>query len=591
MTTLNCSVAGSQITSTRMKSEAGVFSSARVIAALTMISRVLGVVREGVLSYFFSTGGLLSAFRIAFMVPNLARRLFGEGALSSSMIPVLTESLQTRGERPSREFVGRLLVVMAVFLGLGVLAIEAGVLAWRSIKDDPALWLVAIMMPYMVPICLTAVVGGVLNVRKSFAIPAGVPILLNITIVIAAVTGAWGLGLTDAPLMRIIAWGVVVGGVVQLVVSYVGLRALGFGPIYSTRGDSSSRPLPSGRGAEIDETGTFSTSRDPHPDPLPNREREAAAVTGTTFGLLRQSWNDPYVRKVCTLLLPMTIGLSAMQINSLADYLIAYLFIKSDGERVGPAVLGYAQYLYQLPLGVFGISLATAIFPTLSERAASGDHKGMAEILARGIRVTQVTALPAAIGLMFIARPLTAVLFERGAFNADDTARVAATLVFYCIGLVFYFTQHLLVRAFYSLHDSKTPARVAGYMVAIDFVMNLSLVFPMQERGLAMSTSVCAGIQVIWLAILLTRRLPDLDWGNVMTGVARIGLATGAMAVALWGVNAFVLANGRFGSSPYMQLPVLLGVGLVMFVAVAKLLKAPELGWAMERRKAVVPVE
>lgn len=521
-----------------------VFASARVIAVLTMTSRVMGLVREGVLSYFFSTSELLSAFRLAFMVPNLARRLFGEGALSAAMIPVLTESLRTNDDVRSRRFVGRLLVVLAVILAAGTVLIEMLVGTWRMVHEDPALRLVAIMMPYMVPICVTAVIGGVLNVRRSFAIPAGAPILLNVAIIVAAAVGGGLLGRTNDELMTLIALGVVAGGLLQLAVSWLGLHLVRFVPLW--RGDP-------------------------------------AGQTGAV--VVRLPWQDPLVRKVCTLLLPMTVGLSAMQLNSLVDYLIAYLFVVSDGERVGPAVLGYAQYLYQLPLGVFGISLATAVFPVLADRAAERDMGGFSEILARGIRMTLVTALPAAVGLIMISRPLVAVLFERGRFGSEDTLRVAGVLNLYSLGLAFYFTQHLLVRAFYSLHDSRTPAKVAGTMVAVDLLLNLCLVFVMQERGLALSTSLCSALQVLWLGRVLGRRVNEIRWSPMIRGSMRTIAATTAMAIAVWGASqpgvTRAVAHGRAS----VELVWLLAVGLLVYIIALLALRPPELFWLLERRE------
>jgi len=172
-----------------------------LIAALTFGSRILGLARECVFSHYFGTSELLSAFRIAFMVPNLARRLFGEGALSAATIPVLTESLQEHGEDRSRQFVGALLVLLLVILGATVVVVEIVIACWRTVQDDLALQLAAVLMPYMVLICLVAIGGGVLNVRHHFSIPAAVPMLLNIAIVVAAIAAAgWG-SLTGIKLM------------------------------------------------------------------------------------------------------------------------------------------------------------------------------------------------------------------------------------------------------------------------------------------------------------------------------------------------------------------------------------------------------
>ena len=420
------------------------FASVRLIAGLTMASRVLGVVRECVYSYFFSTTGLLSAFRIAFMVPNLARRLFGEGALSA--------------EEASRRFVGTLLTYLVIALAGIVVGLEVVIAVWRAIRDDPALEFTAILMPFMALICTVAVAGGILNVRRHFATPAAAPIILNLGIIAGTLGGALGANLRGVELMYVLCGSVVLAGVVQVVVAGVALRKVSFFP---------------------------------------------------KFG---GPWGDPQMRAVLRLMTPMMLGLSAVQINTLFDYLIAYVFIAEEGVRVGPAVLGYAQYLYQLPLGVFGISLATAIFPVLSQRAAEHDGEGLARTVGRGLRLGLFVALPAAVGLVFVAKPLVATLYQRGQFDAGDTARVAGVLVFYSLGLPAYFAQHVIVRTYYSMKDSTTPARVAIVMVGVNLGLNLALVAPLEERGLALATALCAGIQVIWLSVKLRSVVPQLAW-------------------------------------------------------------------------------
>jgi putative peptidoglycan lipid II flippase len=295
------------------------------------------------------------------------------------------------------------------------------------------------------------------------------------------------------------------------------------------------------------------------------------------FPIFGRSWGDPQLRRVLTLMAPMALGLSVVQINTLADNVIAYLFIVVDGERVGPAVLGYAHFLYQLPLGVFGISLATAIFPVLSARATAGDMRGMAEVLERGLRLAIFIALPASIGLMLVASPLVASLYERGEFDAADTRRVAGTLVFYAIGLVAYFVQHTLVRAFYSLDNSRTPARIALAMVGVNLAMNLSLVHVLQERGLALATAICAAIQVLWLLRRLRRSLPELRWRRIGVSAAKTVAATGLMTLAILALISSGVFPAIGSDDPVVRLITLVVVGVGVFGAVARLLDMEEL--------------
>ncbi len=502
-------------------------SSIRVIALLTLGSRLLGLLREAVFGYYFSTSELMSAYRIAFLVPNLARRLFGEGALSSALIPTLTTSLSEEGEEASRRFVGRLLAVLTAGLVVLVLAAEAVIAAWRTIRDDPALAFAAALMPYMAFICTVAVASGVLHVRRHFATPAGVPMILNVCVVLGTVGGACWLGLHGVSLMYVVCGSVLVAGVLQMVATAAALRAVSFFPIFCG------------------------------------------------------PWRDPRIRALLILMVPMVIGLSAVQINTLADYLIAYLFIQVDDQRVGPAVLGYAQTLYQLPLGVFGISVATAIFPLLSRKAAQGNPREVAHVVRRGIQLALFMALPASAGLVLVARPLVATLFERGEFDAWDTNRVATTLVFYSLGLAAYFAQHVLVRAFYAMRDSRTPAKVAIYAVGLNFAMNLALVFVMEERGLALATACCAAFQVAWLAATLRHRLPELAWRSLLRPVAKMCAATGIMSVLLKVAVPPVFGDGHADASPLIRLTILVVVGVVTYGLAARALGIEEVGMVL----------
>lgn len=499
--------------------------SATLIGGLTLASRLLGLVRETIFSYYFSTGELLSAFRIAFQAPNLARRLFGEGALSSAMIPVLTESLETQGEAASKKFVGNLLTLLFVVLTGALLLIETVVLSWRMYADDKALRLTGIMMPYMVLICTSAVASGVLNVRRHFAVPAAAPTILNVAMIAALIGGAKLWHLDDAALMDWTCYSVLIAGVLQLLLTAFALRQVAFVP---------------------------------------------------AFGW---AWRDPQIRRVFVLMGPMALGLSAVQINTLVDSIIAYLFIVEDGQRVGPAVLGYAQFLYQLPLGVVGISLATAIFPELSSKVARNDRAGLAETVVRGLRMSLFLALPSAVGLIFVATPLVATLYQRGEFDAADTTRVAGTLFFYSLGLPAYFSQHIVIRTYYALKDSRTPAKAAACMVALDIAMNLCLVFVMQERGLALATAVCASLQVLYLLSKLRARVPELVWANLLHGLRGTLLATAVMTAVL-----AVLTVALPGlASNLLRLTILVTAGVGAYLVTAYLLRLEELRIAMHR--------
>jgi len=497
--------------------------AAWVIAALTLVSRMLGLLRESVFGYYFSTSQLLSAFRIAFMIPNLARRLFGEGALSSALVPVLTQTLQEEGEENSRRFVGRLLIAQALLLLLLTVAVELVIAGWRTwIVDDAALALTAILLPYMGLICIVALGGAVLNVRRYFAVPAAAPVLLNLMIILAAVVGSAVFTIGAESLMVMICVAVLVAGALQLVATGWALKAVRFFPI------------------------------------IERRRR------------------DPRVRRVILLMGPMVLGLSAVQINSLFDYLIAYWFVSADGERVGPAVLGYAQYLYQLPLGVFGVAIATALFPAMSEQAAVKEGAALTALFFRGLRLSLFIALPAGAGLMFVAEPLVATLYERGAFHADDTRRVASVLFFYSLGMPAYFVQHLVVRLYYTLNDSRTPAYAAIVAVLFNVLMNLGLVQIMEERGLALATSVCAYLQTGWLLWRVPRFSPAWTWRGQVGEPLKAALATVVMVGVLGITFGVPVSRHLMGMGRGVSLAVMVTAGVLSYWLAALALRMEE---------------
>ncbi len=509
-------------------------SSARVIAALTFGSRVLGLIRDTLLAYLFGTAELLSAFRIAFLVPNLARRLFGEGALNSAMIPILTEDLHRNGEDSARALFGRVITLMLVVL-LGLVAVgEAAIFGWSLLAPDPALDLMMVLLPYLVFICLVAAAGGALNVRGHFAAPAIAPMLLNLGIISAAVVGVWMLGLRERSLLYALAVGVLASGVLQLFLMARALRAVRFSPILST------------------------------------------------------GWRDPRLATLLRLMGPMVVGLSAFQLNALFDQLLAYWFIEVPGKgRVGPAVIANAQEIYQLPLGVFGVAIATALYPALASRAAAGDERGVGEAAARGLRLCLFIAMPSAVGLMFVAGPLVSVLFERGAFDAADTARVAGAVGVYAIGLPAYFAHHVIARAFYALKDSRTPLRTALVMIAVNLCLNLLLIGPFEERGLGMATSVTAILQSAYLLRRLRGRLAEAPLPGLAGGCGRMLIPLGVMTAVLAGVR---LALDRFGAgeSAGAHLATMVPAAVIVYAAAAKLLGIEELGAVFHRDRPAV---
>jgi putative peptidoglycan lipid II flippase len=497
-------------------------SAARVVSGLTLVSRVLGLVRDAIFAAVFGAGWAASAYSIAFMVPNLFRRLFGEGALSAAFIPVFSEARQQNDEARAGRLAGTILSGAAILLA-GLVLVGELLLAGLGPFVEPTqrnaltLRLTAIMLPYAVLICSVALMGGLLNVLGHFAAPAAAPIVLNLCIIGAIGAGVYVGDLGIETHLRWIAVAVLVAGALQLALQWLAVRSRRF------------------------------------------RIRPSLDL------------GDEAVRRIALMTGPMVIGLAVVQINALADSLIAYWFVPHQGA---PMKLYLAQRLYQFPLGVFLIALTTAIYPQFSRMAADRDMDGFADSIVRGLRMVIFIGLPASVGLILMREPLVALLFERGQFSTADTVRTASVLLFYAAGIWAYGLQMMLGRGFYALQDSKTPMRIAVAMVVLNLALNLILVHVLpepQERGLALATAVCAAIQSAWLAVLLTRRVGHVDWSSLRGQAPRVIAATLAMVAACYGILPVL------GPSPLVQVIGLLVVGASAFAIVSRLLRIDEL--------------
>ena len=476
----------------------------RQIVLLTTLSRVLGMLRDMAFAYFLGATGLMDGWAIAFKIPNLTRRLFGEGAASSSLIPIYSEELQRNREDANKL---AFTVVTVVFVLLAGLVLVGEGIIWGYYRffssyqgTQLKLTLSAIMLPYMVLICVVAILAGILNAHRHFACPAAAPLVLNVFIIGSLCFSGWVLQVRPRTQVFIVAAAVLLAGLIQILLQLPPLWA---------------------RGVYV---------------------RPAWQVKSEAF------------KKVILLMGPMVLGLTVTQINTLADDFIA-LWLSGSEEKgevffwLGRQIeyplwegavshLFYSQRLYQFPLGVFGISLAIAIFPVLSSDAARKDFDAFCATVSRGLRCAIFVALPATAGLWLIREPLVSVIFERGEFTGWDTVRTGGTLSFYALGLCGYFAQQVLARAFYSMQDSKTPARSALVAVLVNVVLNLTLVWFLGTMGLAAATAACSYLQVCILACVLRRRfgsavLDRLMWALVKTAVATLCMFATAM-IALW---------------------------------------------------------
>ncbi len=510
----------------------------RTVSLMTMASRVTGLAREAALSRLFGVSVLTDAFFFAFQLPNLFRRLFGEGALSAAFLPEFARLDRDDPESAralSALVLGRFALVMTAIAAVGIVVLVAVEGALDRPDSAFVQELMALMLPYMPMVCLVALAGAVLQVRGVFGPTAAAPIILNLLMVGGACAGAWRSG-ADAPAaFRAIAASVLVAGVLQVAWSAWALRRAGVWPSGSTAA-----------------------------------ARSAFATVVRRF-------------------VPTALGLGVLQLNTFIDSVIA-----SWPALIGPTVLGfaypldagaqtslnYAQRLYEFPLGVFGIAIATAIFPKL---AAARDDASFGDILHRGLRLTMFIGLGAGTGLVLVAVPLTGTMFQGDAFTPGDTLRVAACLVAYAPAIWAYSANHVLTRAFYSRGDMTTPLRVSLGMVGLNLALNMALIWtPLRETGLAWSTAVCAVLQCVLLARLLrTRHGQGVDRTVLRSAMRSIACAA-VMAVQLFATNA-LLDLGDEWSARAMELAVLTVSGGATYLAAAAVLRMPEMKWALGR--------
>jgi putative peptidoglycan lipid II flippase len=519
---------------------------ARTVTLLTLASRVTGLLRDASLSRVFGAGPLMDAFWFAFLLPNLFRRLFGEGALSAAFLPVYTQ-LDRDDPAVARRLatltVGALIILLGGLTILGEI-ILAVLVATVGTNQQLALKLMIIMLPYMPMVCTVAILGAMLQVHHRFGPGAAAPIILNLCIVAAAVGFS---GLSHERHITMVAWAVVLAGMLQVIYA-----------LWSLRGSAWWTPR------------DLRASRDQLVQPM---------------------------RRVILTAMPMILGMGVLQLNTFLDSLIA-----SYPTVVGPRIFGvdypldegamaslsFAQRLYEFPLGVFGIAVATAIFPALSR--VNDDREAFASTLRRGLRLVMFRGLPASAGLMLVAAPLTAVVYQGRNFSAADTQRVAFILVGYAPAIWAYSMMHVLTRAFYARGDSRTPMKVALAMVALNLLLNLTLIWtPLKEAGLAWSTALCAMVQIVILLALIRREVDHVMTAEVWRGWLKTAIGTVIMSLAVYALARWLIGPAMTWRQSLAALACLVAAGATVFAFVSWLLRMPELRWALGRGDAADP--
>ena len=446
-----------------MREHRKIAKAAIIVGGATLVSRVFGFIRDMVIAQLFGAGMATDAFFVAFRIPNLFRRLVGEGALTASFIPVYTEYISQRSKEESDELVNASFSVLGVLLilvtALGVLfspwivKIMAYGFSQEPEKFRLTVLLNRLMFPYIFFIGLVALAMGILNSWKHFAAPALAPVLLNLSIIACALFFPMVLG---KPILSL-AIGVIFGGAAQILFQIPFIRRTGIVPRF-------------------------------HFNP-----------------------SHPGVKRIGILMAPSVLGLAVTQLN-----VVVNTFLASYLPEGSVSYLYYADRLLEFPMGIFAIAIATAVLPTLSEYSAQKDLQGLKETLSFSLRLVFFVTLPAMVGLIVLRLPILNLLFQRGAFTPHSAVMTAQALLYYALGLAAFAGVRIVVPAFYSLQDTKTPVKVAFFALLTNAGLGFVLMIPLQHGGLALATSLAAGLNFSLLVFFLRKKLGRIGASKII---------------------------------------------------------------------------
>lgn len=517
---------------------ANVFRSAGVVSFAVFLSRITGLVREMVMARLFGASMVYDAFVLAFRIPNLTRDLFAEGALSSAFIPKFTEYLTARSREEAARLASlvasALVVIVGAICALGVMFAPqlVGLLAsgFRAVpgKFELAVQLTRIMFPFLLLVALAAQAMGVLNACNQFAVPALSSTFFNIGSVIFGLLLGYGVAprLGAEPIVGM-AWGVVIGGALQLAVQIPSLRRQGF----------RIRPL--------------------------------------------FDWADSGLRSILRLMGPAILGNAAVQINVMVNTAFAASVVDPIRGPDGPVSwLGYAFRFMQLPLGLFGVAIAAATLPAISRCAAAGDLNEFRRTLARSIGVVFLLTVPSSVGLALLGPSMIGAIYEGGSFDAYDTSQTALALSAFAVGLAGYAAVKVLTPAFYALDDSRTPMLVSAVNIAVNFLTAWVLlrVFGLGHEALAYATSAVALFGALTLFWLIRRKLSGIEGRAMISSLSRMSLAAVAMGLAVWMISHLMQQGlGDSRAARLADLAVSVPGGALVFYLACKAMRVPEL--------------
>ncbi|AKF04669.1 murein biosynthesis integral membrane protein MurJ [Sandaracinus amylolyticus] len=506
---------------------------AGIVAAGTLVSRVLGVARESVMAACFDAA-LIDLFVVAFTIPNTLRGLFAEGAASAAFVPVYSDLRAKEGAARAKEFhvraAGVLMIALAVLSVVGVIAAPALVVAFASgYLEDPARFdqtvaLTRVLFPYIFFMGMAALSAGALNANRRFAVPALAPALLNVALIAAPFTMipiALAMGL---PAIGALAIGALVGGALQVIAQWPALARAGLWV----------RP--------------------------------------------RATLDDPAVRRAIALLGPVAAGLGVYQVNlmlsrSLASWLPA-------GSQ---AYLWFGTRLVEIPQGVFAIAFATALLPTLSDLVARGEHDELRRTFTFALRSMLFVALPASVLLIVLAEPLVTAVYMHGRFGWDETVQTARSLLWQAAGVWAIASVRVVVPVFHAHGDTRTPVIASVVNLVVFAGLGIALSRVLDHVGIAIAISAAGALQLVMLLALLRRKMGRLGLSEVATGTLRIVVACAAMGAASWGIARTVRWDDGASVVDMLVLAGAIAAGGIVYLGAAWVMRAPELDAVLGR--------
>ena len=484
----------------------------------TFISRILGYIRDMLVAELFGAGFIADAFYAAYRIPNLFRRLLGEGSISASFIPVLTEYIETKDKEETHELIN---VVFTILLTIVLLITIIGIIfakpitkliTWGFFPDKIELTasLTRILFPYMIFVCMAALMLGILNSLKSFFIPAVAPALLNISEIVYVLFFSVMISLPEMKI-KWLAVSILIGGFGQYLIQQICVLKKGY------------------------------------------------------IVKLKYDFNHPGLKKIFLLMIPITLGFSVDQINAFVDTICGSFL--ADGSI---AALYYSNRLMQLPLALFGLAITTVALPTMSSGVAKNDINKVKETLNFSLRMIFFTLIPCMFGLVVLGLPIVKLLFERGRFDAKASEMTYSALAFYSLGLIAFSSTKVLSSVFYSFKTTKLPFKIAVICMMINVILNIVLMKPLHVGGLALATTISSWVNCTLLLYYLRKKIGGIGGRKIFVSFLKI---TGiSIIMSLFAYLLFIIEY------PYYILKVCIPIifAVIFYIYLSKILKIEE---------------